>query len=67
MIITQIMHGMWDKYSRVPGSSLWCVLYYVYAKKIEHKRCTEIFGGVNRPLSREDRCTLDLILYSRVL
>jgi hypothetical protein len=59
MIIT---HGMQDQYSRVPMPSLLCSLYYAYAIKSEYKQCTQISGGVNKPLLREDSCALRLIL-----
>ncbi len=55
MIITQIMNGMQGQYSRVP-------MPYAYTVKSEYKQNTRMSGGVNKPLLREDSCTLRLIL-----
>jgi hypothetical protein len=55
---------MKDQYSRVPMPSLLYSLYHAYAVKSEYKQCTQMSGGVNKPLLREDSCTLQLIQYS---
>jgi hypothetical protein len=63
MIITQIMHDMKDQYSRVPMPSLLYSLYHAYAVKPEYKQCTQMSGGVNKPLLREDSCTQKRFIY----
>jgi hypothetical protein len=64
MIITQKRHDVQVQYSRVSIPSLRCSLYHAYAVKSEYKQCTRMSGGVNKPLLREDSCTLQLILLS---
>jgi hypothetical protein len=48
----------------MPMPSLLCSLCHVHAVISEYKQCTEMSGGVKRPLSRGDSCTKYCTCYS---